>query len=87
MKAAANATDTSAPTRNHSASVTTSAPGISPGQISSLTGVLLQRSATCACGGRCPLCEESANLKLQTKLAISSPGDRFEQEADAVRIR
>jgi hypothetical protein len=84
MKAAAHATDTSAPTRNPSASATTSAPAIFPGQISSLTDVLLQRSATCACGGGCPLCEESANLKLQTKLAVSSPGDKFEQEADAV---
>lgn len=46
---------------------------------------ILQRQSGCACGGGCPRCErESANLKIQTKLAISSPGDAFEQEADAV---
>ena len=46
---------------------------------------ILQRQSGCACGGGCPRCErESANLKIQTKLAISSPGDVFEQEVDAV---
>jgi hypothetical protein len=39
----------------------------------------------CACGGGCPSCEAEADeLKLQTKLSISSPGDVFEREADAV---
>lgn len=40
----------------------------------------LQRA--CACGGSCRSCNEEANL--QTKLTISSPADRFEQEADRV---
>jgi hypothetical protein len=48
-------------------------------------GPVLQRKSNCACGGGCPRCEqESANLMVQTKLAISSPGDASEQEADAV---
>jgi hypothetical protein len=46
-------------------------------------GPIIQRK--CACGGGCPSCEaEKDNVKLQTKLAISSPGDAFEQEADTV---
>lgn len=46
-------------------------------------GPMIQRK--CACGGGCPSCEaEKENVKLQTKLAISSPGDVFEREADAV---
>jgi Domain of unknown function (DUF4157) len=36
----------------------------------------------CACGGGCPRCQKSALL--QTKLKISEPGDRYEQEADRV---
>ncbi len=45
----------------------------------------LFRKANCACGGDCPRCEaESNNLKLQTKLQISTPGDAFELEADRV---
>ncbi|MCY7272246.1 MAG: DUF4157 domain-containing protein [Phormidesmis sp. CAN_BIN44] len=43
---------------------------------------LLQRKPSCACGGGCPRCQESALL--QTKLKISEPGDRYEQEADRV---
>ncbi len=39
-------------------------------------------------GGCRPCCEQvSRNLKLQTKLAISSPGDELEQEADRVADR
>jgi hypothetical protein len=46
-------------------------------------GPVIQRK--CACGGGCPSCAaETDNLKLQTKLAVSSPGDVFEQEADTV---
>jgi protein involved in polysaccharide export with SLBB domain len=40
---------------------------------------LLQRK--CACGGGCPRCQSAL---LQTKLNISEPGDRYEQEADRV---
>ena len=48
-------------------------------------GALLQRKANCACGGGCLSCEkQSDNLKVQTKLAISTRGDRFEREADEV---
>jgi hypothetical protein len=50
---------------------------------------LLQRK--CACGsnasvltGECEACEGKSMLGLQTKLAISEPGDRYEQEADRV---
>ncbi|MGL5064754.1 MAG: DUF4157 domain-containing protein [Microcoleus sp.] len=45
------------------------------------TGIpLLQRQ--CACGGGCPRCKEE--LGIQTKLKISEPGDRYEQEADRI---
>ena len=53
------------------------------------SGVLLQRK--CACGsnasgltGKCEECGEKRMLRLQTKLAISEPGDRYEQEADRI---
>lgn len=54
------------------------------------SGHLLQRA--CACGGAAGLageCEECKTKKLlgkplQTKLAVSQPGDEFEQEADRV---
>lgn len=54
------------------------------------SGLLLQRA--CACGGAAGLageCEECKTKKLlgkplQTKLAVSQPGDEFEQEADRV---
>jgi hypothetical protein len=36
---------------------------------------------TCACGGGCPRCRGAA---LQRKTQVSTPGDRFEREADAV---
>jgi Domain of unknown function (DUF4157) len=41
---------------------------------------LLQRK--CACGGGCPRCQEE--LGIQTKLKISEPGDKYEQEADRI---
>ncbi|HBB32822.1 MAG TPA: hypothetical protein DDZ80_01600 [Cyanobacteria bacterium UBA8803] len=41
---------------------------------------LLQRQ--CACGGGCPRCQDE--LGIQTKLKISEPGDKYEQEADRV---
>jgi hypothetical protein len=43
-------------------------------------GAVLQRK--CACGEGCPHCQEE--LGIQTKLKISEPGDRYEQEADRV---
>ncbi|HBB31135.1 MAG TPA: hypothetical protein DDZ80_08865 [Cyanobacteria bacterium UBA8803] len=36
----------------------------------------------CACGGGCPRCQEK--LGIQTKLKISEPGDKYEQEADRI---
>lgn len=41
---------------------------------------LLQRK--CACGGGCPRCKEE--LGIQTKLKMSEPGDKYEQEADRI---
>lgn len=43
---------------------------------------LIQRKANCACGGGCPRCQQSEGL--QPKLAVSTPGDQYEQEADRV---
>jgi hypothetical protein len=52
---------------------------------SALDGPVIQRKATCACGGDCPRCaEESLDPNIQTKLAISAPGDQYEREADRV---
>lgn len=53
------------------------------------TGLLLQRKCDCgsnasALTGECEECGEKSMLGLQTKLAISEPGDRYEQEADRV---
>jgi hypothetical protein len=46
---------------------------------------LIQRAPECACGGGCPRCAVgSHNLNLQTKLSVSMPGDKYEQEADRV---
>lgn len=45
----------------------------------------LQRKATCACGGGCPSChDQERRQSIQTKLAVSTPGDPYEQEADRV---
>jgi hypothetical protein len=48
----------------------------------------------CSCGtgaggvsGRCPACARQQALGLQTQLAVSTPGDRFEQEADQAAAR
>lgn len=46
---------------------------------------LVQRKADCACGGGCPTCE--SDLPIQTKLAVSQPGDRYELEADQIADR
>jgi hypothetical protein len=42
----------------------------------------VQRKSACACGGGCPRCKNK--LPLQTMLAVSEPGDVYEQEADRV---
>lgn len=42
----------------------------------------VQRASSCACGGGCPRCQ--GQRAVLPKLAISAPGDRFEQEADRV---
>jgi hypothetical protein len=42
---------------------------------------VIQRKS-CACGGGCPRCQ--AEPPVQTKLNVSTPGDRYEQEADRV---
>lgn len=42
---------------------------------------IIQRKAACSCGGECPRCQQKS---LQTKLAVSQPGDTLEQEADRV---
>jgi Domain of unknown function (DUF4157) len=56
-----------------------------PVQVSPLFQDTAQRKANCACGGGCPRCNsESEGMKVQAKLAISSPGDHFEQEADHI---
>lgn len=52
-------------------------PSINPTQ-----GTILQRK--CACGGTCTECQTKQGRSLQTKLSISEPGDRYEQEADRV---
>ena len=42
----------------------------------------------CACGGGCPRCQAEQDLEealpIQTKLKISKPGDKYEQEADRI---
>lgn len=44
---------------------------------------MVQRSPACACGDGCSRCGEEAPV-IQTKLKISRPGDRYEQEAESV---
>jgi transcription elongation GreA/GreB family factor len=52
---------------------------------------VLQRA--CACGesagitGKCPQCAAREQLGIQPKLSLSTPGDRFEQEADRIADR
>src|SRR5262249_37711648 len=53
--------------------------------VSALDGAVVQRKATCACGGGCPGCKnDSQALEIRTKHVISMPGAEFEQEADRV---
>ena len=61
------------------------APAAEPGRIEQTALPMLdgaQRSPLgCACGGGCPRCQAAA---LQRKAQVSTPGDRFEREADEV---
>ena len=50
--------------------------------VSVLSGPVIQRKASCACGGGCPACQSKPAI--QTKLSISAPGDLYEQEADRI---
>jgi outer membrane protein OmpA-like peptidoglycan-associated protein len=46
---------------------------------------LIQRKSSCPCGGGCQSCQQESDLPpIQTKLAVSAPGDQYEQEADRV---
>lgn len=45
--------------------------------------IILQKKSTCACGGGCPSCLTN-EYGVQTKLAISEPGDPYELEADRI---
>jgi hypothetical protein len=68
------------PTYNSAASVgwaTAFAPAHSP------IHPMVQRTPVCPCDGGCPRCAPA----LQTKLTISQPQDRYEQEADRVADR
>ena len=63
------------------------APGLFPKPVAAVSvtqsgGALLQRKAACGCGGGCPTCQES--VRVRAKLAVSTPGDEYEQEADRV---
>ena len=56
--------------------------------VAALDSPVIQRKAGCACGGGCPGCKEKLDDRhVQTKLAISTPGDQWEQEADRVAER
>jgi hypothetical protein len=50
--------------------------------VTGFSSAVIQRKASCACGGGCPGCQ--SKLPVQTKLSISEPGDIYEQEADRV---
>jgi hypothetical protein len=53
--------------------------------VSTFNGIMVQRKSGCACGGGCPGCKgELDELNVQSKLAISTPDDPFEREADRV---
>jgi hypothetical protein len=52
--------------------------------VSGMNSPMIQRKR-CACGGGCPTCREpNGPESVQTKLAVSTPGDQFEREADHV---
>src|SRR2546427_394405 len=61
-------------------------PWFTPASVSN--GPLFQRKPSCACGGGCPQCQQqSGHVDLQTKLAVSEPGDQYEKEAERVSER
>jgi len=47
-----------------------------------VSGSVFQKKPACACGGGCPRCLASAPAR--AKLAVSEPGDRYEQHAQRV---
>ncbi|PSN10054.1 hypothetical protein C7293_29470 [filamentous cyanobacterium CCT1] len=49
---------------------------------SSVGTPILQRQASCACGGGCPRCQNKAVI--QPKLSIGQPKDKYEREADRI---
>ena len=53
-----------------------------PVSVTALDSATMQRQPHCACGGGCPTCQSQPSP--QAKLAVSAPGDRYEQEADRV---
>jgi hypothetical protein len=65
--------------------VDTHFPAASPFYVNPVPGFdnpVIPRKSACACGGGCPRCERK--LRIQPKLALSQPGDVYEQEADRV---
>ena len=46
------------------------------------TNSILNRKPACSCGGSCPKCQSEQTI--QPKLRISTPNDKYEQEADRV---
>jgi hypothetical protein len=53
--------------------------------LSSLSqGGILQRRCACGNSGTCSECQSKQGEMLQTKLRISEPGDKYEQEADRI---
>jgi len=44
---------------------------------------VLQRKQACACGGGCPRCNKN-KLPVQTKLAVSEPGDVYPGAEESV---
>jgi Domain of unknown function (DUF4157) len=58
---------------------------ITPVDVPADTIKVHRKASSCACGGSCPSCaEDSERMNVQTKLAVSMPGDRDEQEADSI---
>jgi len=72
------------PERKRAATATKHAPDARRVEsVTSSTGEpLLQRQPRCTCGGGCPRCRDKQFI--QPKLKVSTPGDRFEQEADRI---
>lgn len=56
-----------------------------PAATALLKSIALPQHNACACGGGCPRCKNDSFV--QTKLRVSEPGDRYEQEADRMADR